>query len=79
MPGTRGEIDRSCSEGDLVYIEWRLIFPIGKRGVTLPAVDRFLLKDGLGHERRVFFDQMPLILAVLVRPWLWPGFLRYRL
>ena len=79
LPGTHGEVDRSCSDGDLVYIEWRLIFPIGKHGVALRAVDRFVLKDGLGYERRVFFDQMPLVLAVLKRPWHWPGFLKYRL
>jgi hypothetical protein len=42
------------------------------------VVDRFLIRDGLALERRVYFDQLSLLLAVIARPGLWGGFMRYR-
>lgn len=78
LPSLHGE--DFCAEGsaDTVYIEWTLVFPVRRGGLRIHAVDRFFLRDGLGAERVVFFDQVPLLLAVALRPWLWPGFLRYR-
>lgn len=78
LPGLRGDIDRACGADGVVFIEWRMQFPIGRRGLELAAVDRFLLRDGLAIERVVYFDQLPLIAAVLSHPSLWPGFVRYR-
>ncbi len=78
LPGLRGDVVRACGAAGVVFIEWRMQFPIGRRGVALAAVDRFLLRDGLAIERVVYFDQLPLIAAVLTHPSLWPGFARYR-
>lgn len=78
LPATHGVVDRSLSAPGYTMIEWRLTFPIGA-GVTIPIVDRFAIEDGLGIERVAYFDQTPLRTAVLARPWLVPGFVRYRL
>ena len=80
LPGTHGVVDRSISAPGWTMIEWRLTFPLGgSGGTTVPIVDRFAIRDGLGVERVAYFDQTPLLTAVLARPWLVPGFLRYRL
>jgi hypothetical protein len=78
LPGLHGEVERSCGADGVVFIEWEMRFPIGREPVRIPAVDRFLLRDGLGIEREVYFDQQPLYLALLARPDAWAGFLRYR-
>lgn len=78
LPSLHGDVDHACGRDGLVFIEWRMHFPIGRRTVTIPAVDRFRLHGGLGAERTVFFDQTPLYLAVGSQPRAWPGFLRYR-
>ena len=62
----------------MVFIECRMKVPIG-RGVSIRAVDRFLLQDGLGLERAAIFDQVPLIAATLTHPRALVKFLRYRL
>lgn len=77
LPGLHGEVHRARGADGVVYIEWTMRFPIG-RGVAIDAVDRFLLRDGLGAERTVYFDQIPLIAGVLRAPAAWPGYLRYR-
>ena len=45
---------------------------------SIPAVDRFFLKDELGMERLVYFDQVVMLRQVLSHPALWPGYLKYR-
>jgi hypothetical protein len=79
LPGLRGEVDRNSGADGVVFIEWRMLLPLGRRGVVIPAVDRFLVRDGLALERTVYFDQLPFIAAVLTHPRAWPGFVRYRL
>lgn len=78
LPGLHGVVERSSSDGDQVFIEHRLRAPIGRGGFELPAVDRFVLRDGLAIERIVYFDRVPFVLAVLGSPRHVPGFLRYR-
>lgn len=78
MPAIKGTVHRSISTPGEAAIEWVLIFPIGARGVAIPMTDLFTLEDGRVKTRTVYFDQIPLITAVLMRPWLWPGFMRYR-
>lgn len=78
LPELYGAVERSCGRDGYLFIEWQMHFPIAGRRVTIPAVDRFRLADGLGIERVVFFDQLPLIAAVLRYPRAWPGYLRYR-
>ena len=77
LPGLHGTVHRARGDGGVVYIEWTMRFPIG-RGVAIDAVDRFYLRDGLGAERTVYFDQVPLIAGVLRSPSAWAGYLRYR-
>lgn len=78
LPGLHGEDFTAEGSAGTVYIEWTLVFPVRRGGLRVPAVDRFTLRGTLGAERLVYFDPVPLYLAVAVRPWLWPGFLRYR-
>jgi SnoaL-like domain len=78
LPGLHGEVDRSCGFNGVVFIEWRMKFPIGS-GISIGAVDRFLLKDGLGLERAVYFDQAPLFASTITHPRALAGFLKYRL
>lgn len=42
------------------------------------VVDRASGADGLAQERRVYFDPLSLLFAVVTRPGLWGGFMRYR-
>ena len=78
LPGTSGVVDRTISAPGIAMIEWRLTFPIGRGGTTIPIVDRLLVRDRLIVERAAYFDQTPILLAVGVRPWLLAGFARYR-
>src|SRR5438874_1045028 len=77
LPGLRGEVERWSGSNGLLFIEWELKFPLG-RGVSIPMVDRFRLVSGLCLEREVYFDQLPLVTAVLTNPQEWFGFLGYR-
>ena len=78
LRGLHGEVDRASGDGDVVFIEWRMRLPVGDDVVTVRAIDRFLLRGGLGLERAVYFDQLALVRAVLAHPSLLPGWLRYR-
>lgn len=78
LPGLHGTVHRARGADGVVFIEWTMHFPFGRRGVAIPAVDRFLLRDGLGLERTVYFDQVPLLAGVVLHPGVWPGYLRYR-
>ncbi len=78
LPGFYGEVKRFRGSEDVVFIEWQMVFPIGRKGVSIGAVDRFILQDGLGIERAVYFNQLPLLVAVLAHPRVWPGFWKYR-
>jgi hypothetical protein len=77
VPGLHGVVDRSSGMEGLVFIEWRMILPAA-RPASIGMVDRFLIRDGLALERRVYFDPLSLLLAVIARPGLWGGFMRYR-
>ena len=77
LPGMRGVVHRARGDDSVLYIEWTMRLPIG-RGLAIDAVDRFLLRDGLGAERTVYFDQLPLIAGVLRSPSAWAGYARYR-
>ena len=78
LPELHGEIDRASGDDQTVFIEWRMK-PLRNARTAIPAVDRFLLRDGLGSERTVYFDQLAMLRSVLRHARLWPGFLRYRL
>jgi len=78
LPGLNGHVEHYSGANGLVFIEWQMHFPIGRSGVTIRAVDRFLLQDGLGIERVVYFNPLPLVAAVLTHPHVWPGYVKYR-
>lgn len=78
LPELFGTVRRSCGSHGIVFIEWQMVFPIGRRGVSIAAVDRFVLQNGLGIERAVYFSPLPLLKAVLTHPSSWAGFGAYR-
>lgn len=78
MPALCGEVDRCQGSDGVVFIEWRMIFPIGAQGVSIRAVDRVILQDGLSCERAVYFSPVPLIAAIVMHPRTWAGYLKYR-
>jgi SnoaL-like protein len=78
LPGLHGAVERSSVTDDVVFIEWQMQLPVGNRPVSIRAVDRFRLENGLAIERVVYFDQLQLIGALLTHPRLWPGWITYR-
>lgn len=78
LPSFHGEITRWSESGNYVFIEWKMLLPLGHKTLSIPAVDRFLVRDGLGAERVVYFDQLRLMRAVAGNPRLWRGYLKYR-
>jgi len=78
LPDFRGHVERFRGSDGVVFVEWRMWFPIGRKGVSIGAVDRFVLKDGLAIERAVYFNQLPLVIAILSHPGYWFGFQKYR-
>ncbi len=77
LPDLCGEVERWCGANGLVFIESYMRFPIG-RGVIVRTVDRFVLQQGLAIERAVYFNQLPLLAAIVSHPQVWPGFIHYR-
>jgi hypothetical protein len=77
LPDLHGEVDRWSAEGNVVFIEFRLIATIGGRPFEWPVLDRFVLRDdGEATERVTYFDPLPLVLATVGRPSGWWRFLR---
>jgi hypothetical protein len=79
LPNLFGVVDRFLEQDNIAFIEWRLQLPVNGQLVSIPAVDRFLLQDGLGKERVVYFDQMLMNTIVAKHPSLWAGAVKYRL
>lgn len=78
LPTLRGVVARSSQTGEVVFIEWKMQFRIGRKLVSIGAVDRFDLRDGLAIDRTVYFDRFEFLAAVIKHPSLWPGYIRYR-
>jgi ketosteroid isomerase-like protein len=78
LPDLRGVVDHWGSDGDTVLIAWRLRFTLGHGPFELRIVDRIVAHDGLIVEREAYFDSLRFLLATLVRPSAWGGYLRYR-
>ena len=77
LPDLHGEVDRWGAEGDIVFIEFRLVATIGGKPFEWPVVDRFVLRDdGKAIERVTYFDPLPIMIATLMRPSSWWGFVR---
>ena len=72
LPDIRGEVERWSSNGNVVFIEFRLLATIGGRPFEWPLVDRFCLRDdGKAVERVSYFDPLPLLAAAAARPSGW--------
>jgi ketosteroid isomerase-like protein len=79
FPNLTATVHRSAAEGDLLFIEFTLSCRFGGRELSWPAVDRFLLRDGLAAERVSYFDALPLFVEILKRPRGWRDLARARL
>ena len=77
FPGIHGVVDRWLEADNVAFIEWRLMIPTNSKMIEIPMVDRFFIVDGLGIERKVYFDQWELAKAALLNPRLMPGLIRY--
>jgi len=78
LPDIHGVVDHWSASGANLLIAWRLCFSIAGKALAIPIVDRIVVRDGLIAEREAYFDPLPLLLAVLLRPNAWPAYLRYR-
>jgi len=79
LPDLHGTVDSWAvgSDGHLL-IAWRLAFTLGRSAYELRIVDRIVVADGLIREREAYFDSLGFLLATLLRPSAWLGYLRYR-
>jgi len=66
MPDFRAESERWSAAGDALFLELTLRANVGGQEVRVPAVDRFLLRDGKAVERVSFFDPRPFLEALRV-------------
>jgi hypothetical protein len=79
LPGLHGVVHRSVRQGAIVFIEWQMKLPLGRRVASIGAVDRLRLEtDELAIEREVYFDRMALLRALWSSPARWLGYLSYR-
>ena len=68
VPDLTGTLRRWGQTDDGVFIELTLCGHLGRRPVEWTVVDRIILEDGLIRERRSYFDSVPLVRAVALRP-----------
>jgi ketosteroid isomerase-like protein len=78
IPDLSASVHRWAARGDVIFIEFTLSGTFGGGEVSWPAVDRFLLRDGLVAERVSYFDPLPLGIQVLKRPRGWRRLLSAR-
>jgi ketosteroid isomerase-like protein len=71
IPDLHATVHRWSADGDAVFIEFTLAGTFGGRPIEWDAVDRFVLRDGLALERVSYFDSLPLIIEMALRPRGW--------
>jgi steroid delta-isomerase-like uncharacterized protein len=71
FPGLQATVHRWAAHGDVVFIEFTLAADFGGRELSWPAVDRFILRDGLAAERVNYFDARRFMIEILKRPRGW--------
>jgi ketosteroid isomerase-like protein len=76
IPDLHVEVHRWAARDEVVFIEFTLVGTFGGREVSWPAVDRFLIRDGLAAERLSYFDPLQPLLATATRPKGWGRLLR---
>jgi limonene-1,2-epoxide hydrolase len=70
LRNVRIEVLDSAWAGDTVFIESKLRATLGGRALTLEVCDRFVLRDGLIYRRHAYFDPTPIVIGLLLRPWM---------
>ncbi|MBA3673834.1 MAG: nuclear transport factor 2 family protein [Chitinophagaceae bacterium] len=78
VPGLHGEVDGGISKDNILFIEWKMLFPIGTNVVVIKAVDKIIIKEDLIFERTAYFDPSKLIRATLKTPSTWRRYIRFR-
>jgi ketosteroid isomerase-like protein len=68
VPDLTGEVQRWGATDDGVFIELTLRGSLGGRPLEWTVVDRIVLEDGLIRERRSYFDSLPLLKPMAMRP-----------
>jgi len=76
IPDLRATVHRWGAGDDVLYIEFTLAGTFGGRELSWPAVDRFILRDGLALSRVSYFDPLPLAFKMLTRPRGWGRMIR---
>jgi ketosteroid isomerase-like protein len=71
IPDLHVHVHRWAARDDVLFIEFTLVGTFGGREVSWPAVDRFLLRNGIAAERISYFDPLPLMLTTMKRPRGW--------
>jgi ketosteroid isomerase-like protein len=71
FPGLTATVHDWAAQGDVVFIHFTLRAEFGGRPLRWPAVDRFVLRDGMAAERVSYFDGGKLLLEILKRPRGW--------
>lgn len=74
-PDVRVEVERWSATDDFVFIEITMHATVAGRPLRIPAIDRFVLRDGLAMERVTYVaEPLSLLASVLMRP---SGWLRW--
>ena len=71
IPDLKATVHRWAAQDDVVFIEFTLSGEFGGRPLSWDAVDRFVVRDGLGAERVSYFDGGTLLVEFLKRPRGW--------
>jgi hypothetical protein len=80
IPDMTAEVHRWGATSDGVLIEFTVSGTASKSPISWQSVDRFVLNEsGLATERFTYFDSLPLVLALVRHPRVWPGFTRSRI
>ena len=71
LPDLRGQVDRWCGYGNLVFIEFRLHARIGATVTEWSNVNRLVLHEGKAVERVTYFDPLAVLPTLLRHPSIW--------
>jgi hypothetical protein len=74
IPDLRGEVLDWAERGEFLVVSLRLHGTLGGRRVEWVTSDHIRLEDGLVRERIAHFDPLPLVLALLRAPRVWPRY-----
>lgn len=76
VPDMRGRVDEWCARGAHLYIAFRLSGSMGGAYVEWPAIDRIVLRGDFACERVSYFDPVPIMRTLALRPAAWITALR---